>query len=290
MLTFTTRQKIAGAALIQRCVMGLRRLVGRDAYAQFTRRGIRWSLDLREGIDFAIWLLGAFEPGTLRSYSRLLHGGDVALDIGANIGAHTLHIARCVGEHGRVIAIEPTDFAYGKLCRNLALNPELAARVTVFQTMLVAPGGTTEPEPVYASWPLAATGELHPLHLGQLMSTSGALAQTLDELLMPCGLTRVDLVKIDIDGHECAALRGAQQTLARFRPAIVMELAPYVLRERGASLAELLSLLAPVGYRFVDADTGTALPFDAAALDKLIPHGGCRNVVALPLLERPGKR
>lgn len=290
MLTFTTRQKIAGAALVQRFVMGLRRLRGRDARAQVVRRHIRWALDLREGIDFAIWLLGAFEPGTVRAYARLLREGYVALDIGANIGAHTLHMARCVGEHGRVIAIEPTDFAYGKLCRNLALNPELAARVTAFQTMLVAPGGTTEPEPVYASWPLAAKGERHPLHLGQLMSTSGARAQTLDELLVPCDLTRIDLVKIDIDGHECAALRGAQQTLERFRPVIIMELAPYVLRERGASLAELLALLAPVGYRFVDADTGAALPVDAAALDKLIPHGGCRNVVALPLQERPGNR
>lgn len=78
--------------------------------------------------------------------------------------------------------------------------------------------------------------------------------------------------------------------LARLRPVIVMELAPYVLRERGASIKELLSLLAPVGYRFVDTDTGAAVPFDAAALDKLFPHGGCRNVVALPLQERPGKR
>jgi len=282
MLTFTTRQKIAGAALIQRGVMILRRIAGRDAEAEVVRRGIRWSLDLREGIDFAIWLLGAFEPGTLRSYARLLREGDVALDIGANIGAHTLHIARGVGERGRVIAIEPTDFAFGKLRRNLALNPVLAARVDTRQALLVAPGGAKEPEPVYASWPLAARDDLHPLHLGQLMSTSGARALSLDELLAPLALERIDFIKIDIDGHECAALSGARDALLRYRPVIVMELAPYVLRERDTDLAELLGLLAPVGYRFVDADTGVGLPFDAAALEALIPHGGCRNVVAMP--------
>lgn len=282
MLTFTTRQKIVVAALIQRCVMSLRRLGGRDEHAQVVRRGIRWSLDLKEGIDFSIWLLGAFEPGTLRSYARLLRDGDIAVDIGANIGAHALHIARCVGERGRVIAIEPTEFAYEKLCRNLAMNPMLAARVSACQAMLIAPGASTEPEPVYASWPLAAQSNLHPLHLGQLMSVRGARALSLDELLVPFGLERIDFVKIDIDGHECAALRGARGTLARFQPVIVMEFAPYVLRERGSSLEELLALLAPIGYRFVDADTDTSLPSDATALEALIPHGGCRNVVALP--------
>jgi FkbM family methyltransferase len=289
MLTFTTKQKIAAAAMLQRIVMSTRRLVGLGAAAEVHRRGVRWSLDLAEGIDFAIWLLGAFEPGTLRAYRRLLREGDVALDIGANIGAHTLHIAQSVGSSGRVIAIEPTDFAYAKLCRNLALNPALAARVETHQAMLVAPGGKTEAEPVYSSWPLAAAGDRHPLHLGQLMSVGGARAQTLDELLAPAGLARVDLVKIDIDGHEVAALRGARETLQRFHPVIVMELAPYVLRERGASLAELLDLLGDLGYRFIDADTDSALPFDAAQLEAIIPHGGCRNVIAFPQARQGGR-
>ena len=50
-------------------------------------RGITWSLDLKEGIDLAIYVLGGFELQTLRRYPNFVHEGAVVLDIGANISA-----------------------------------------------------------------------------------------------------------------------------------------------------------------------------------------------------------
>lgn len=278
----TTRQKIALAHAVQRTVMFGRRLFGRDARTLVTRRGLHWDLDLREGIDFSIWLLGTFEPSTVSQYSRILKEGDTVLDIGANIGAHTLHLARCVGAGGRVVAIEPTDFAYGKLTRNLALNGALQTRVLTVQAMLAAADTEKVAQPTYSSWPLEAADDGHPLHLGRLMSCDGARIRSLDALVEECGLARVDLMKIDIDGFECEMLRGARRTLERWRPVLVMEFAPYVLLERGASLAEMLALLAGVGYALEDVDTGESLPFDAARLDAMIPRGGCRNVLVRP--------
>ena len=64
----------------------------------------------------------------------------------------------------------------------------------------------------------------------------------------------VQLVKLDVDGFECDVLRGATKLLSEARPVFVMELAPYVLEERGTSLEELLALFAPHGYRFLDQD------------------------------------
>lgn len=83
------------------------------------RDGIHWDLDLSEGIDFAIFLLGGLELRTLRLYRRLVQPGDTVLDVGANIGAHALPLARLVGASGRVVAFEPTQFAFCKLQRNL---------------------------------------------------------------------------------------------------------------------------------------------------------------------------
>lgn len=54
----------------------------------FQRGGIYWDLDLCQGIDFSIFLLGVFEPETVASYSSQLTEGNTVLDIGANIGAH----------------------------------------------------------------------------------------------------------------------------------------------------------------------------------------------------------
>ena len=94
----TTRTKIALARLIQRPLMMARRMFGQGHETIVRRRGVRWQLDLREGIDLSIYLLRAFEPSTLKAFERLVKPGMTVLDIGANIGAHTLHLARLVGD------------------------------------------------------------------------------------------------------------------------------------------------------------------------------------------------
>ncbi len=91
-----TKQKIAIANIVQIGVMAIRRFFNKGPEARALRGGVEWLLDLREGIDFSIWLLGSFEPETVRCYRKIVKNGDVVLDIGANIGAHTLHLARAV--------------------------------------------------------------------------------------------------------------------------------------------------------------------------------------------------
>jgi len=277
----TTRRKIALAAALQTGIMATRRSVGAGPQARVHRRGIEWNLDLREGIDFAIWLMGAFEPATVAACARLVPPGGIVLDIGANIGAHTLPLARLIGPRGRVYAFEPTDWAQAKLAVNLALNPDLAARVTRTQTMLTDRTDAV-PAPLYASWPLAAAPGVHPLHRGRKMEVTGATATTLDAFLDREGVSRVDFIKLDIDGFEIPALRGARETLRRFHPAMVMELSPHQLAEQGGSIEELVALLAAADYRLTELDGSGDLPLDGAKLRALIAHGASRNAVALP--------
>src|SRR5580765_5800931 len=84
--------------------------------------GINYELDLKEVIDSAMYYGGTREPGTSQALKTLCKHGDVVLDIGANVGSHSLPIASHVGEHGRVYAFEPVPWAIKKLKRNLALN------------------------------------------------------------------------------------------------------------------------------------------------------------------------
>ena len=109
-----TRRKLAIAGLISGIVRTTRGLIGKADVGVFRRGDIVWELDLSEGIDFAIYLRGGFEPETLREYRRIVQAGFVALDIGANIGSHTLPLAQLVGPSGRVYSFEPTDYAFAK--------------------------------------------------------------------------------------------------------------------------------------------------------------------------------
>jgi FkbM family methyltransferase len=273
-----TRSKIALARVAQMAVTAKRRMQGQGTCADVVRRGVRWRLDLAEGIDFAIYLLGAFEASTVRAYRHLLAPGHVVLDIGANIGAHTLHLADAVGATGHVVAFEPTRFAFDKLCANIALNPQLAPRITAQQVMLLDRDGAV-PDAVYSSWPLAAGGARHHSHLGRLQTTAGARAATLDSCVAALGLQRIDLIKLDVDGFECHVLRGAAATLALHKPTIIMELAPHLLDEHGTSLEDLLGMLAPHHYGLCTLSSSAQLPLDPAVLRKRVPPGSSLNVI-----------
>jgi FkbM family methyltransferase len=275
-----TRTKIALARVAHRAISAGRSLCGRGDRTEVTRSGIRWSLDLNEGIDFAIYLLGAFERSTVNTLKRLVREGDTVLDIGANIGAHTLFLAQSVGESGHVFAFEPSDYAFQKLKANLAVNPSLKARVTAEQIMLAAEMTQPIKDGVYASWPLEANGELHPKHLGRRVSTKNALPETLESYSRRKDIRRVDVIKIDVDGNELPVFQGGSELLARFQPKIVMEVSPYVHDEENNSFEALITLLKDCKYSLLHARTLEPVPLDAARLRELIPDGAGINVIA----------
>lgn len=275
-----TTHKIAAARALYRVVKTGRAVLGRGDREIVSRDGITYELDLFQGIDFAIYLANIYERQTRQALSRLVAPSSLVLDIGANIGAHTMHLARLVGSGGRVIAFEPTDFAFRKLCRNLELNPELASRVTPCHCFLTEGDEEQVPTAIYSSWPLARDAGLHAKHLGREMRTEAAQARNLDNALDELADRRVALVKLDVDGFECDVLRGATKLLRDARPIFVMELAPHVLEEHGTSLEELLSFFVPNGYAFYDERTSKPLPVVAGELQRMIADGAGINAIA----------
>lgn len=278
-MNLKTSHKIALAKIIYHTLMGFRRIFGLGARTIVKRSGIVWSLDLKEGIDLAIYLFGRFEPETIKLYDIYVKQGDIVLDIGANVGSHTLPLALNVGDTGMVHAFEPTRFAFQKLTENVTLNSNLASQIQLHQVMLV--GSETEHlEPrIFSSWPLEEKKDgLHDKHMGKLMDTDGAVAFTLDSWMTQNNLTRVNFIKIDVDGHEYSVLSGGKNLLKRFRPMIMMELAPYVFKEP-SEFDGLITFLKDSGYVFLDIDTKKELPTDPAELRRIIPDGGSKNVL-----------
>ena len=273
-----TRQKIALARLCSLPIVRARRALGLSAEVRVRRGGFRWRLDLEEGIDFSIWLLGGFERRVARAMRRLVRPGATVLDIGANVGAHTLTLARLAGPGGRVIAVEPTDWAFAKLTNNVALNPVLEPRIALRQAFLLGGDQDALPPTVCSSWPLSASADVHPQLGGQPKATSAAQAASLDTLLAREGVDRVDFVKLDVDGYEGQVLRGAGRMLKKLRPTMLVELAPYLLVERGESVDAVLRLLTEAGYALSTLTSDA--PLGADDIRRLLAGAEATNFVA----------
>src|SRR5207237_1066054 len=118
------------------------------------------------------------------------------------------------------------------------------------QIMLTAHATDRIQDSLYSSWPLRADPEVHKSHRGKRMAAPSATAETLDDYLKRRAHQRVDVIKIDVDGHELQVLSGARECLGRFHPKLIMEFAPYVHEEENSNFESLIQLLKDFHYRY----------------------------------------
>lgn len=180
------------------------------------------------------------EPGTIRWLARVTPG-DVVYDIGANIGCYTLLAAQRVGDAGHVYAFEPHAANAAHLLRNLHQN-HLQRRVTLLTCALSDRVG-------YGTF---RYGSKRP---GSSGSQFGEMAQaaaqelkhvtTIDHLIAEREIMPAAFVKIDIDGHELAVLRGMGHLLAAGVRSIQTEVSP-------GARGDISAYFAKAGYRLAD--------------------------------------
>lgn len=273
----STKLKILAAGCMQKTI----NLFYKDvSNIHSVKNGIHWNLDLQEGIDFAIFIFGCFEKETTNALSRMIKKGDVVIDIGANIGAHTLHMAKSVGDKGKVFAIEPTNYAFNKLKNNIMLNPLISNRIIPRQLLLVSEHNKNDKvSGIYSSWPLVGTNNRHRVHCGVEMSISNAKKNTLDNVIVENRISKIDIIKLDVDGNELDILIGGQNSITKFRPIFVMELGPDQY-EKNSNFDKVVQLMVSMGYEFYSLNESVKYPNDSILLRKLIPKMGSINVIA----------
>lgn len=243
------------------------------------RSGIRYAIDLREGLDLSLFWFGSFQKSVFESRLFSLPADGVVLDVGANFGLMSLQYAKAVTQ-GHVYSFEPTDYALAHLKENLALNPDLAKRITIIQSFISDEESDSSQFVAYSSWPVDGKGEksLHPLHGGVAQRTETVGQITLDEFVGRQSLARVDLIKIDTDGYEAHVLRGAKQLLMKYKPLVIFEAGQYSLRERNSSLEKLWDCLS--GYRVYNLRSGREIM--ASERDKQVPENSTVDMIAIP--------
>ncbi len=198
------------------------------------------------------YALGTTEPLIQDAFAEQVKSGGVVWDIGANIGFYSLIASRLVGD-GEVVAFEPLPSNAEAIRRNLALNR--IANVKVIAIALGDSEGTADlrlhAEQTWAKLDTSAdTGFQEEQQVTGHVSVE---VSTIDHQLQT--LTPPDFVKIDIEGAEVAALRGASRLLTEHRPTIICEF-------HGTNQA-VCDLLESHGYRLSTIETPAVAPREA---------------------------
>jgi len=165
---------------------------------------------------------------------RILSAGDIVVDVGANIGVYSQFLSSCVGPTGVVHSFEPSPENF----KRLQSATRKLANVCLSQAAVGECSGTSR---LYLSDKLNVD---HRAYVGEEDSRQTVPIDivALDDYFKPG--QRVDLIKMDIQGYELHALRGASRVLADNPNAkLLLELWPYGLRQAGASWLELIATL-----------------------------------------------
>ena len=185
-------------------------------------------------------------------FIKSMRPGATVLEGGPYIGYLTINAASAVGERGRVVAVEPNPETLNALRENVARNG-FDARVDVVEAALGA-------EPGRSSFHLTEGGDTSSLHAPSYPSRVVEVEVVRGDDL----LDSVDVVKLDLEGNETAALRGLRRLITDSRPMLFCECNAAMLESAGSSVAELRRELESLSYdvRWIDESARTLRPFD----------------------------
>ncbi len=164
-------------------------------------------------IGKSIDLYGEWCEEELKLLDKYINEGDVIIDVGANIGTHTVFFAKKVKERGTVYAFEPQRIIFQNLCANASIN-----WLTNVECYNMAVGGT----PGYIFVPnlnYLQGRNFGGLRLGTFTEGEKVRLITIDSLK----LDRCNLIKIDVEGMESAVLEGSIETISKTRPILFVE-------------------------------------------------------------------
>lgn len=162
---------------------------------------------------------GYYEPNEMLFLKKYLRKGMVFIDIGSHVGLYTSFASRLVGKHGKVIAFEPSSREYKILKENTKSDKDTV------KTFKLAIGDKIGIDT------LKLADEIHTGHntLGNFIYSSTKAIREEEVKVMPLDALsknwpKIDAIKIDVEGYENKVLMGAQETIRKFRPLIIIEI------------------------------------------------------------------
>jgi FkbM family methyltransferase len=235
----------------------------------------RLRIDLRDHvIAQSLYRLRTWEPELLALFRGLDLSGGVCVDVGANLGWHTLALSACVGPAGRVFAFEPSPREYRLLLENLRLNN--ITNVVAERSALGERKETRWLRLNPRNWgdnrivPERRAGEQDvsvPVHVG-------------DEVLAALPAGAIKLVKVDAQGYDHFVVKGLHETLRRNPDAVLaVEVEPAMLHQAGTSAGAFVAYLLEQGFSGWDLQLHRAFPLLAPEYYEIVDEAGSANLV-----------
>ncbi len=218
------------------------------SFRNVTRNGINYKLDISDIMSWYIYF-GFIEEAKQNLYS-LIEPSNIVFDVGANLGETTLNFAKLIGSKGKVYSFEPDPINYKALQTNLKLN-----NFNNISLNLIGLGNTKGKFKIHT---LDESNKgmnrivLTPESNGEYREIE---VTTIDTYTKDNNITKLDLIKIDVEGFEFNVLKGATNSLKMFSPKLFIELDDQNLRDQKSNAQELVSFLMGYGYEIKNAET-----------------------------------
>lgn len=202
-------------------------------------------IDTQIFLEWSIFFYSAYEKNTIKVLKAILSQASNVVEVGANVGAHTIAIAEACPQ-GKIIAVEPYFAARARLESNIALNS--LSNIIVIDTAL----SDKEGESVLHCPTLAnqANASLYRDHIDRTEKVNSfpVHINTVDRVFETSGLIGLDLIKMDVEGNDFHVIQGARQTIDRFHPFLIFEFERTSWSLAGDDFPKVHSFLFERGY------------------------------------------
>ena len=243
------------------------------------RVGLKWRLNPHDFTQRNLFWFGERDRWDFHHFARLAKPGATVFDIGANFGYYAVALASRLQGQCRIYAFEPFPRTFDLLKHHIQVNGFSGVVTPVDLALSDEPGAS-----VINEWPGAENSGAASLATGPdskgvvLTPSTPVSVNTLDAVVAQLNITRLDLMKIDVEGFEERVLRGGERTLRDLRPSILIEFHRRALGRAGSSPERLQELLGNAGYSLYGV-AGANLP----PLTVLPADGEFVNVFAIPV-------
>lgn len=220
--------------------------------------GMVINIDTHSFLEWYIYFYGAFRPQISKLLNRMLRPGQVAFDIGSNIGMHAMIMANRVGPTGQVHVFEPDPHPMGRLKANMNLNG--LANVVLNQAAI---SSRTETRQLFLHDDTIgnfANASLQAANVGRSTTTIDMKVWSLDDYVAANPIPRLDAIKLLAQGEEWNALQGGIETIKRYRPKIFFLWEPSYWARQSLCLMDAVRFFKDLGYATYQVEFGARRP------------------------------